>query len=110
MKRPRHLRLVSTFAIGSLIAFAVIGVALSVVVSRQLRNRQEASAQFHAQFVADSILRYELSPQELAFLTPLTGNDRNEMYKFVATRVLKWPIVRVKVWRSDGVVIRSPHR
>jgi diguanylate cyclase (GGDEF)-like protein/PAS domain S-box-containing protein len=29
------------------------------------------------------------------------------MYKFVATRVLKWPIVRIKVWRSDGEVIFS---
>jgi diguanylate cyclase (GGDEF)-like protein/PAS domain S-box-containing protein len=95
------------FAAASLILFVAIGIGLSQTISRELVTREEHAARLHAQFVADSILRYELSPQELAFLTPLTGNDRNEMYKFVATRVLKWPIVRVKVWRSDGVVIFS---
>jgi diguanylate cyclase (GGDEF)-like protein/PAS domain S-box-containing protein len=95
------------FAAASLILFVAIGIGLSETISREMVTREERAARLHAQFVADSILRYELSPQELAFLTPLKGEDRNQMYKFVATRVLKWPIVRIKVWRSDGEVIFS---
>jgi signal transduction histidine kinase len=107
MKRPRHLRLVSTFAIGSLIAFAVIGVALSVVVSRQLRNRQEASARFHAQFVADSILRYEFTPGDLTGPAPVGSERYRELAQFVDARILSNPVVRVKIWARDGTILFS---
>ena len=99
MKRPRHLRLVSTFAIGSLIAFVVIGAALSVVVSRQLRNRQEAFAQFHAEFVAGSILRYAFTASDLKAPVAV-GSDRYRVLEAVVARVLIKPVVRVKVWET----------
>jgi signal transduction histidine kinase len=107
MKRPRHLRLVSTFAIGSLIAFVVIGAALSVVVSRQLRNRQEAFARFHAQFVADSILRYEFTPGDLTGPVPVGSERYRELQQFVDARILSKPVVRVKIWARDGTVLFS---
>lgn len=59
-------RLVARFAVSSLIAFVVIGTVVSVVLSRQIRQRQEASAKFHAEFVTNSILRYVLSPKDLS--------------------------------------------
>jgi diguanylate cyclase (GGDEF)-like protein/PAS domain S-box-containing protein len=103
----RQPRLVMRFAAASLVFFVAIGIGLSQYISHAFVEREEQAARVHAQFVSDSILRYELSPAELAFLTPMVGADKNEMYKFVASRVLKWPIVRVKIWRSDGVVIFS---
>jgi len=107
MKRPRHLPLVSTFAIGSLIAFVVIGTALSVVVSRQLRNRQEAFAQFHAEFVADSILRYEFTASDLRGPVPVGSVRYQELQQFVDARILSKPVVRVKIWARDGTVLFS---
>ncbi len=107
MKRPRHLRLVSTFALGSLIAFAVIGTALALVVSRQLRNRQEAFARFHAQFVAGSILRYEFMPGDLTGPVPVGSARYRELEQFVDARILSEPVVRVKIWARDGTVLFS---
>jgi signal transduction histidine kinase len=107
MKRPRHLRLVSTFALGSLIAFVVIGAALSVVVSRQLRNRQEASARFHAQFVADSILRYEFTPDDLTGPVSVGSERYRALEQFVEARILSKPVVRVKIWARDGTILFS---
>jgi diguanylate cyclase (GGDEF)-like protein/PAS domain S-box-containing protein len=95
------------FAAASLVLFVAIGIGLSQYISRALVQREEQAARVHAQFVTDSILRFGISPQELAFLTPMSGAARNQMYRFVATRVLEWPIVRVKIWRSDGTVIFS---
>jgi len=99
--------LVVRFAAASLVLFVAIGIGLSQYISRAFVQREERAARVHAQFVTDSILRYEISPRELAFLTPMSGDARNQMYRFVATRVLKWPIVRVKIWRSDGMIVFS---
>jgi len=60
MKRAHNPRLLTRFAVGSLVAFVAIGAALSVVVSGQLRHRQEQAAQYHAEFVVNSILLFEL--------------------------------------------------
>ncbi|SRR6266571_2773107 len=54
--------LVGSFALASLMAFAVLWGALSFVVSRQVVRSGEQGAQFHAEFVTDSILRYEVTP------------------------------------------------
>ena len=103
----RQPRLVLRFAAASLVLFVAIGIGLSQYIAHAFVGREEQAARVHAQFVSDSILRYELTPAELAFLTPMDGDNKNEMYRFVASRVLKWPIVRVKIWRRDGIVIFS---
>jgi diguanylate cyclase (GGDEF)-like protein/PAS domain S-box-containing protein len=105
--RGRASRFVVRFAAASLVLFVAIGIGLSQYISHAFVDSEEHAARVHAQFVSDSILRYEISPQEIAFLSPMTGEDRNQMYRFVASRVLRWPIVRVKIWRSDGLIIFS---
>src|SRR6266487_199100 len=66
----RQPRLLLRFAAASLVLFVAIGIGLSQYISRAFVQREEQAARVHAQFVADSILRYEISPKELAFLTP----------------------------------------
>jgi signal transduction histidine kinase len=107
MGSRRAPRLVPRFALSSLVAFIAIGVALSVVISGQLRDRAEKAAQFHAEFVSSSILRYQLTEQDLDFLTPMHGARYQELRSFVAARIVNFPVVRIKVWRSDGTVIFS---
>ena len=79
--------LVGSFALASLMAFAAVWVGLSLVVSRQVVSWGENSAQFHAQFVTDSILRYELTPQDLA--SPDRGPAYRSLDRFVRTRILQ---------------------
>ncbi|HEV8683659.1 MAG TPA: sensor histidine kinase [Actinomycetota bacterium] len=99
--------LVLSFALASLVAFVAIGLALSTLVGRRLIERQVEAAEFHARFVAETILRHELRPRELNFLTPLTGERYGEFRGFVNDRVLRWPIIRLTIWRSDGMIVFS---
>jgi two-component system NarL family sensor kinase len=109
MRPGRRARsgLVLSFALASLVAFVAIGLALSTLVGRRLVDRQVEAAEFHARFVAETILRHELRPGELNFLTPLGGERYGELRTFVSDRVLRWPIIRLTIWRSDGMVVFS---
>src|SRR5438132_8532987 len=107
MRAERSFRLVSRFAISSLLAFVAVGGILSVVVSRQLRDRQEGAAQFHVQFIAQSVLPYTFRPDDLVAPLPVTGARYQELLAMVKTRVLQRPVVRVKIWASDGTVLFS---
>jgi signal transduction histidine kinase len=98
---------VLSFALASLVAFVAIGLALSTLVSRRLVERQVDAAEFHSRFVAETILRHELRPRELNFLTPLGGERYAELRAFVRERVLRWPIVKLTIWRSDGMIVFS---
>src|SRR2546421_12799641 len=89
--------LVGSFALASLMAFVVLWGALSFVVSRQVVRSGEQTAQFHAQFVTDSILRYEVTPRDLA--GPLRGAAYRSLDRFVQSRILQPPVCRVQIWR-----------
>ncbi|MDP9340771.1 MAG: HAMP domain-containing histidine kinase [Actinomycetota bacterium] len=97
--------LVGSFALASLMAFAVLWGALSLVVARQVTRSGEESAQFHAEFVTNSILRYELTAHDLA--GPLRGRAYRRLDRFVRARILQPPVVRVKIWSVDGTVLYS---
>jgi signal transduction histidine kinase len=102
-----HPGLVGSFALASLMAFAVLWGALSFVVSRQVVRSGEQSAQFHAEFVTDSILRYEVTARELAGPVPVHGAAYRSLDRFVRARILQAPVVRVKIWSLDGTVLYS---
>jgi diguanylate cyclase (GGDEF)-like protein/PAS domain S-box-containing protein len=103
----RQPRLVMRFAAASIVLFVAIGIGLSQYIAHAFVGREEQAARVHAQFVSDSIIRQQISPGEIAYLQPMTGSGGAEMYRFVAARVLQWPIVRVKIWRSDGMILFS---
>jgi signal transduction histidine kinase len=107
MGRRHGPRLATRFAISSLIAFAAVGLALSVVVSHQLRDRQEAAATYHATFVADSILRYIVRPSDVSAPLDTQGDRYRELLRLIRHRVLLPPVVRVKIWSPDGTVVFS---
>lgn len=98
------------FALPNLVAFAAIGAVLSLVMSRQIVTTEERAAVAHAQFVANSILREEITPDDLAFLTPMKGEKYDTFNAAVKARILQYPVVLVKLWRSDGTVIYSNAR
>ena len=99
------LRPFAAFALGTLVVFGSVGVALYTVVQSDVRSYEESSAQMHAEFVANSILRYVLQPADL---TAPPGDQRQfELTALVKQRVLVDPTVRVKIWSADGTVLFS---
>jgi signal transduction histidine kinase len=100
-------KLVPRFAVSSLVVFMAIGSLLAVVVSREVRAREEETAKFHAVFVTDSILRYELRPTDVRAPMDVKGNLYQGLLDLVRARILQPPVVRVKIWRQDGTIVFS---
>src|SRR5258707_15068488 len=92
--------LVGRFALGALAVFAIVGIALWLFVSAQLKTQQEQFAQFHAQFVTRSILDHEIGPNDLE--SPMTSTRANELRQLVKSRILVYPVVALRVLGPDG--------
>jgi signal transduction histidine kinase len=107
MKDLQKPRLVSRFALSSFVAFVVVGIGLSLVVTRHIRERQEEFAKFHSVFLVESLLRYELTPADLAGPLDPGGNRHRALLQLVQARVVQPPVVRVKIYRRDGTVVFS---
>jgi diguanylate cyclase (GGDEF)-like protein/PAS domain S-box-containing protein len=105
MKRLRRIGLVRRFAISALLVFTLVALVLLTLMTGQIRTSEESSAQFHATFVANSILRYELTPADLA--TPVSPQRAAQIEAFAKARVTQYPTLRVKVWRPDGTIVFS---
>ena len=94
--------LVGSFALGSLVVFLAIGIGVALVMSGDVRQREEAAAMFHAEFLTTSVLGPALTPQDLA--APVTGPRYRELEAFVQDRILSdGRVVRVKVWGLDEI-------
>ena len=96
---------IAAFALGALVVFVSVGIALYTVVQNDVRQAEEGSAQMHAEFVANSILRYVLQPADLT--APPADQRQLELTQLVQQRVLVDPTVRVKIWSSGGTVLFS---
>jgi signal transduction histidine kinase len=107
MKSSRDPRLIVRFGLASLVAFVTVGVVLAFLVSNQLRGRQEQAAKDHAVFVTDSFLRYELTAGDVSGPIDTTSRRYLELLSLIRSRLLQPPVVRVKIWRSDGTIVFS---
>jgi signal transduction histidine kinase len=106
-ERDRPPRLVTRFALSSLVAFVAIGAVFSLVVSNELRARQEQAAEFHAEFVTNSILHYLFTPKDLEKPMDVHSARYARILADVKQRVLQAPVVRVKVWDRNGTIVFS---
>ena len=93
------------FALASLLAFVAIGAAVTVLSNGQIVRTQERDAQFHAEFVADSLLAHKLPAYGLK--SPFRGRRYRSLNRFVTTRILEFPVRRIKIWRLDGTILYS---
>jgi diguanylate cyclase (GGDEF)-like protein/PAS domain S-box-containing protein len=105
VRNLRRIGLVRRFAISALLVFTLVAIVLLTVMTGQIRTSAEGSAQFHATFVANSILRYELTPADLA--APVSPQRAAQIEVFAKTRVTQYPTLRVKIWRPDGTIVFS---
>jgi signal transduction histidine kinase len=108
--RPaRSPRLVARFAVGSLVAFVLVGTGVAIVLVRYIRMQAEERGTFHAHFIANAVLPLALDGIDLS--KPLSGRDLERVDDFVRSRILSdGRDVRVKLWRPDATIIYSDER
>jgi signal transduction histidine kinase len=105
-KRPPGARVVLWFALTSLVVFVLVGVAIVVARSGEVREREEGVAGVHAELVARQVIAPLLTARDLE--APIIG----ERYQSLSARIhdlvmTDASIERVKVWNQDGVVVFS---
>jgi hypothetical protein len=109
MKVPGSRRLVPRFALTTLVVFLAVAVSLWWVLATIIRERTESTAQEHAEFVTHSVIHPALSKIDLD--SPVGPGDPRyvELRDLIVSDVLEvqFPVVRVKVWNSDGIVLFS---
>jgi signal transduction histidine kinase len=99
-------RLVVRFALGSLVAFVLVGAGVGAVLVRYVRIQAEERGSFHATFVAKAVLPLAFRGVDLS--EPLTGEDLARVDAFVRARILgDGRDVRIKVWRPDATIVYS---
>ena len=96
-------RLVQRFAAGMAIAFLVVVVAVVVYVRHSATEHAKKAAESHAEFVALTILRDVLVPED--FTKPVSTERRRELDRLIDQKVLVGGAVRVKLYGRDGTVI-----
>ena len=101
----REPRVVLWFAVATLVAFLVIGAALSFLTVRTVRAGAEAMATSHARFALGSVLAPILEGVDLS--RPLRGAEYERVRALVERHLISPRDVRVKVWRPDGTIVFS---
>ena len=99
-------RIVVRFALTSFIVLVLIGVAITMFRSHDLRAREERAATSRAELLATQVIGPALTPSMVA--EPMRGAD----YKLAElvvdqARVADPGVERVKVWGTDGCVLFS---
>lgn len=105
-ERLRGTSIVWRFAITSLVVFALIGIGIGALRSRDLRARSEAGATVRAQLIAESVVAPLLDPADLD--AAIRGVRYDELRSDIESRVIEGAgIQRVKIWNRAGTVIFS---
>jgi signal transduction histidine kinase len=105
-ERLRGTSMVWRFAITSLVVFALIGIGIGALRSRDLRDRSEAGATVRAQLIAESAIAPLLDPTDLD--GAIRGVRYDELRSDIEARAMEGAgIERVKIWNRDGTVIFS---
>src|SRR6185436_9540396 len=97
--RRWHFGLVGRFALASGIVFVLSAVVVSMFASKELAHQAQRSAQFHAVFVADRVMRYALEDAGAGddLDAGLSHKAFHRLDTLVRSRILEDPVVRVKV-------------
>lgn len=95
----------SRLTVGITVSFILIGFVLSQVIAGQIRADALDTAQFHSQFVEETIVAHALGEGSLN--QPLTGAALERLDKIVNEQVLRAGVVRLKIWNSSGIIVYS---
>jgi diguanylate cyclase (GGDEF)-like protein len=85
------------------VAFIVVVVAVVAYVRHSATDRAKQAAESHAEFVAVTVLRDVLVPED--FSKPALGERRRELDRLIGEKVLVGDALRVKLYGRDGTVV-----
>lgn len=93
------------FSLVSLVAMAIIAVALSLLLAQSARNSVLQEAAEEAQHTLSLRVASRLSPED--FQQPMKGERYARFDQFVTESVVSARTARVKLWNREGVLIYS---
>lgn len=93
------------FSLVSLVAMAIIAVALSILLAQSARNSVLEKAAEEAQHTLSLRVASRLSPED--FQQPMKGERYARFDQFVTESVASARTARVKLWNREGVLIYS---
>ena len=104
--RAPHARIVTWFALTSLIVFVVIGAFITTYRARDVQAREERAAASRAELVANEAIGPVLTASDLT--GPVNGARYAEIESVVRTTLLADPgILRIKLWGPNGMILFS---
>lgn len=99
-------RIVVRFALTGLLVFLLVGIAITLLRTRDVQHREERAAESRAELVADTVITPALTPGSVS--RPMTGERYARMALVVEqVRATDPGIARVKIWGTDGTVVFS---
>ena len=103
---PRARPLFAQFALSGLVAVLLVAIAATFVLGRAGRRESVRDARRLTEVIGRSVVEPNLTAGVVS------GDPRalDEFDRLVRARVLGDPVVRVKVWRSDGRIVYSDKR
>jgi diguanylate cyclase (GGDEF)-like protein len=101
--QPGVPRLVQRFVATMAVAFLVVMVAVVVYVRHSATDHAKQTAESQAEFVALTILRDVLVPEDFAH--PVLTERRGELDRLLGQKVLVGDALRAKLYGRDGTVV-----
>ncbi len=99
-------RIITWFALTSLVVFVLIGVGITWFRTRDVRTREERAAASRAELVANEAIGPVFTAADLS--APIRGARYDVIQQRVDAVVHADPgILRIKVWGTDGTVLYS---
>lgn len=105
-RTPRFRSLFAQFALSGLAAVLIVAVAATFVLRRAGQRESVRDARRITQVIGRSVIEPNLTQA-------VVSHDASAFHRFdrlVRTRVIRGPVVRVKLWRADGVIVYSDKR
>jgi HD domain len=100
--------LLRRFSVVGLVAFALVGLGVSQLLANQIRSGGLGTAEFHAQFVQETIVDQEL--QSGNFGVPMSGSALESFDRVVQDQVLRSGVVHFGIWNRNGELVYSSDR
>ena len=92
------------FGLSGLVAVVIVAVVAAVLVDHEATSEALRDAENTTQVTGNGIIAPALTP---AFIAGVRPGALRRMNAIVRQRVLLAPVVRVKIWRSDGTILYS---
>ena len=98
------------FATLSLIAVVLVGVALAMVIGRDIEGGMRENAADTTAASVSSVLESHLQAYDDSVESPLTGPTYDQLQQFVSQSILSSDTLRLRIYNQEGIAVYSSER